>query len=80
MGYDDNDDNDDLDLSASIDAHAHKLTMDEFGAMMDTLALQPVQEESTGELIDGAVPPMNLTLKPLATHSALLRNHTNGIG
>jgi [calcium/calmodulin-dependent protein kinase] kinase len=60
---------DDDELESST---ANQLTMDEFGAMMDTLALQPSKEDDA----DATVPlPIELSV---ASFSAQLRNLGNG--
>lgn len=63
-------DNDDEFESSAAD----QLTMDEFGAMMDTLALQP-----SNEVDDGESAPLPIELS-LANFSAQLRNMNNGFG
>lgn len=63
------DNDDDFENSA-----ADQLTMDEFGAMMDTLALQP-----SNEVDDGESAPISIELTS-ANFSAQLRNLNNGFG
>lgn len=70
--YDDDDDDDEDDLEAS---RANRLTMDEFGTMMDTLSLQP----KSGLVDNEPAKPISVSLTP-ALFSAQARNYNNGIG
>jgi serine/threonine protein phosphatase PrpC len=68
----DNDDEEDEE-DEGLEASTTNLTMSEFGAMMDTLALQPRSKNMS------AAVPLTLEIKP-ESFSVQLRNFKNGVG